>query len=210
MNSSIHRQSQDLRRFKSWGEEQIARLLDRNSIPYLYEHPLAVVDQGKVKIWYPDFQLPGYGVLIEYFGRTNDADYGEGMQKKQAIYEGNGPTALLVTRQDLRGDWPDVILHRIDAVLEGRLVEFRGKRKKDAFNHYSPAFAPRAQLQRPAGLQRRKGRLFTPKTSSCLGGARNMRVAYRISSRVLLCSNGGTLAVSVEATRHGRLGAPVA
>jgi hypothetical protein len=85
MKTSIHRQSQDLRQFKSWGEEQIARLLDRNGIPYSYEHPLAVVDDGKVKIWYPDLTPPRYGLIIEYFGRTNDPGYLTGMAKKQAI-----------------------------------------------------------------------------------------------------------------------------
>jgi hypothetical protein len=40
-------------RFRSWGETQIARCLNRYGIRYLYEHPLAVVDEGKTKIWHP-------------------------------------------------------------------------------------------------------------------------------------------------------------
>ena len=51
--------------FKSRGEVQIARFLDRNSILYNYEQPLAVVDQGKTRVWYPDFQLPEYSMIIE-------------------------------------------------------------------------------------------------------------------------------------------------
>jgi len=44
--------------FKSRGEVQIARFLDRNKLTYRYEHPLAVLDKGKTRIWYPDFLLP--------------------------------------------------------------------------------------------------------------------------------------------------------
>jgi hypothetical protein len=48
--------------YRSKPELQIARLLEQNSIAYKYEHPMAVVDRGKTKIWYPDFYLPEYGM----------------------------------------------------------------------------------------------------------------------------------------------------
>ncbi|MBP7936868.1 MAG: hypothetical protein KA354_19680 [Phycisphaerae bacterium] len=113
------------RRFRSWGEAQIARCLDRYRIPYLYEHPLAVVDRGKTRVWYPDFQLCRYGMLIEYCGRVGDPDYAAGMARKQTVYDENGLTALMLTQEDLRGNWPGRILGRIDEVLEDRLTAFR-------------------------------------------------------------------------------------
>ncbi len=115
-------------RFRSWGETQIARCLERFRIPYLYEHPLAVIDRGKTRIWYPDFQLRGYGVLIEYCGRDGDADYTAGMARKQAVYEDNGLTALMLTPDDLRGNWPGRILGRIEGVLADRVRAFQGAR----------------------------------------------------------------------------------
>jgi len=45
------------RGYRSRGEEQIARFLERNGIAYQYEYPLAVIDQGKTRIYYPDFRL---------------------------------------------------------------------------------------------------------------------------------------------------------
>ncbi len=76
------------RRFRSWGEAQIGRMLDRYGIPYLYEHPLAIVDdQGKTGIWHPDFQLRGYGILLEYCGRLHDSAYTDGMARKRDVYE---------------------------------------------------------------------------------------------------------------------------
>jgi hypothetical protein len=112
-------------RFKSEGETQVARLLDRFGISYLYEHPLAVVDRGKVRIWYPDFQLVGYGILIEYCGRTGDPAYTAGVRRKQAVYQANGLTGIMLTPEALRGDWPGKILGRIEETLAERLYRFQ-------------------------------------------------------------------------------------
>ena len=120
------------RRFRSWGEEQIARLLDRNRIAFLYEHPLAVVDGGKTRIWYADFRLCGYGMLIEYCGRPDDPAYAAGMARKEAVYRVNGLTALMLTPEDLRGDWPGRILGRIEGVLTDRLKVFRDYRRAES------------------------------------------------------------------------------
>ena len=114
--------------FKSWGETQIARLLERNKLPYFYEHPLAVVDDGKTRLWYVDFQLPSYGVIIEYFGRNNDPDYQAGLRKKEAVYKANGLDALPLTRDSLRGEWPTRILGQIEDILAERLDRFRAHR----------------------------------------------------------------------------------
>ena len=120
------------RRFRSWGETQIGRLLDRHGIAYLYEHPLAIVDRGKTRIWYPDFQLCGYGMLIEYFGRPHDPSYAAGMVRKRTTYEANGLTALLITPDQFRGNWPARVLGRIEKVLTGRVQAFRGARAQVA------------------------------------------------------------------------------
>ena len=121
-------------RFRSRGETQIARCLDRYGLAYLYEHPLAVVDQGKTKIWYPDFQLAGYGMLIEYFGRPDDPHYAAGMAKKKTVYDANGLSALMLKPDDLRGDWPGRLLGEIENALQHRLDTFH-----NACNDWLPA-----------------------------------------------------------------------
>lgn len=110
------------RPFRSWGETQIARMLDRHSITYLYEHPVAVIDDGKTRIWYPDFQLHGQGILIEYCGRYRDPHYAEGMARKRAVYAGNGLTALMYTPELFRGDWSRRVLDQIERVHADRLA----------------------------------------------------------------------------------------
>ena len=83
--------------FKSRGEEQIARLFDRNNIAYCYEHPTAVVDRGKTRIWYPDFYLPEYGMIIEYFGVNGNEAYDKQARHKMEVYSVNGLEGLFLT-----------------------------------------------------------------------------------------------------------------
>jgi hypothetical protein len=111
--------------YRSKAEVQIGRLLEREGIAYLYEHPLAVVDRSKTKIWYPDFTLPGYGMILEYFGMLADAGYAERTRHKMEVYRRNGVDGLFLTERSMQGDWPGRILSGIEGILEGRLAMFR-------------------------------------------------------------------------------------
>lgn len=110
--------------FKSKGEMQIARLLDRNNIAYQYERPVAVVDRGKVRIWYPDFDLPEYGMIIEYFGVNGKQDYDEQAKYKIKVYKQNGIEGLFLTEACFKGDWPGQIVGQIEDVLKSRIDRF--------------------------------------------------------------------------------------
>jgi DNA helicase IV len=110
--------------YKSWGEEQIARFLDKNKIAYQYEYPLAVIDRGKTRLNYPDFRLPEYGIIIEYFGMNGDSGYDEKARHKMAVYKQAGIDGLYLTRDSLRGDWPTKILSGIENILKTRLDQF--------------------------------------------------------------------------------------
>jgi len=110
--------------YKSWGEEQIARLLERNRIAYQYEYPLAVLDRGKVRIYYPDFRLPEYGLIIEYFGINGDPGYSKRARHKTEVYRRAGIDGLFLTRDSLTGDWPSKIMGQIEDILKGRVNKF--------------------------------------------------------------------------------------
>jgi len=112
--------------YKSWGEEQIARLLDKNQIAYQYEYPLAVIDRGKTRLNYPDFRLKDFGIIIEYFGVNGDSGYDERAKHKIEVYKQSGIDGLYLTRDSLRGDWPGKILGGIEDILKGRLEKFYG------------------------------------------------------------------------------------
>ena len=122
--------------YKSWGEKQIARLLDRYGISFRYEYPTAVVDRGKVRIYYPDFTLPEYGIIIEYFGVNGKSAYDEQAKHKMKVYQQAGIEGLFLTRDSLRGDWPTRIVGQIEKTLSNRLEKLH--------NHYNGAAASRA------------------------------------------------------------------
>ena len=109
---------------KSKGEVQIARLLERNGIAYQYEYPLALVDRGKTRIWYPDYRLPEYGMIIEYFGVNGDSGYNERTRHKMEVYKQAGSEGLFLKKDSLAGDWPNKIMAKIEASLKGRLDRF--------------------------------------------------------------------------------------
>lgn len=115
--------------FRSEAEAQIGRCLTYHGVEYLYEHPLAVMDRGLVRLWHPDYQLPSYGLVIEYGGRVDEPRYTQGWRHKQKVYDANGITALMLTPDDLRGGWPTRLLNRIEDTLEQRLRRFRAVRR---------------------------------------------------------------------------------
>jgi hypothetical protein len=109
-------------------ELQIARLLERNGIAYKYEHPMAVMDRGRMRIWYPDFYLPKYGMIIEYFGVNGDAGYNERTKHKTEVYQDNGVQGLFLKEDDLKGDWPTKVMGGIENILKARLEKFRSRK----------------------------------------------------------------------------------
>jgi hypothetical protein len=110
--------------FKSRGEKQIMRLLERNGIAYEHEYPLAVIDRGKTKIWYPDFYLPEYGMFVEYFGIDGDPGYDERTRHKMEVYKKAGIEGLFLKSDSMKGDWPTRIIGQIEDILKNRLDKF--------------------------------------------------------------------------------------
>lgn len=110
--------------YRSRAEVQIAGLLDREGIAYRYEHPLAVIDQGKVRIWYPDFYLPQYGMIIEYFGVNRDADYDRRTEHKMRVYRNAGIEGVFLNEDTLKKHGSPGVIRQIERVLQQRLDRF--------------------------------------------------------------------------------------
>ena len=111
--------------YRSWGESQIALMLENQRIPYFHEYPVGVVDGGKTRLWYPDFRLADYGVLVEYCGMAGKPDYDAGMEKKKLVYRENGMPALMLKPDYFRGNWPKRLLDEVEKTLQGRLDSYR-------------------------------------------------------------------------------------
>jgi hypothetical protein len=104
--------------YRSRGEAQVGRLLDRYGIPFFYEKPLVVYDRGTRRIWHPDFTLAEFArTVVEYAGMPDIPDYQAGIIHKQKAYAANGIPAVFIYPTDLRGpDWPARVVQKIQGV----------------------------------------------------------------------------------------------
>ena len=113
---------------KSRGEREIAGFLNEQRIAYQYEYPLAVIDRGQTRIWYPDFKLPEYGMIIEYFGMNGNHSYNDQMAHKMKVYQEAGIDGIYLIESSMRGPWQELITERIEQVLEGKLRKIQRHR----------------------------------------------------------------------------------
>ncbi len=117
--------------YKSRGERQIAGFLGSRDIAFQYEYPLAIQDRGQVRIWYPDFRLPEYGTVIEYFGMNGNLAYDQQMAHKISTYKEAGIDGIYLTESSFSGDWQRCILDRIEQTLEGKLRRISAVNRED-------------------------------------------------------------------------------
>ena len=103
----------DMQEYKSAGERRIAEFLTRKDIAFTYEKPLAVVNEGQVRIFYPDYTLHDFGTIIEYFGINGNTDYIARTNRKIDIYQKNHIPFIPVYPQDFAGNWQGYILNTL-------------------------------------------------------------------------------------------------
>ena len=113
--------------YKSRGEARIAEFLSDYDIAFQYEHPLAIMDRNQLRIWYPDFRLPEYGMIIEYFGVNGNNSYNEQIAHKIQAYSQAGVDGIYLLESSLRGNWQEGVLSRIEQSLEGKLRSISSK-----------------------------------------------------------------------------------
>lgn len=115
------------RTFKSKGERTIAALLDEIGIPFQYEPPVLINDNGYERRWYLDFKLPDYSVYIEYFGIEHDRHYSMRTQHKLETFQKNNIDVIPVYPAMLRGDYAGYILSEIHRTCMKRLTGLERK-----------------------------------------------------------------------------------
>ena len=102
--------------YRSNGEAQVGRVLDRYGVPFFYEQPTLIYDRGRYEIWHPNFTLPDRnGLLVEYAGMMDVPENAADIERKREVYRGNGIHALFVYPSDLKQDeWPERLYARIE------------------------------------------------------------------------------------------------
>ena len=124
--------------FKSRGEAAIARLLSQCRIPYRYEPDLYLEDGQKRVIYHPDFYLPDYHTIIEYFGLKGHADYEQGIQKKKHLYQKNHYHLIPVYPATLQRNYETYILKSLHSHLAGRTRDLEYRLRQHGHDAYKP------------------------------------------------------------------------
>ena len=107
--------------YKSEGERKIADFLNRYDIHYVYEKPTLVQDRdSKLRVWYPDYTLPEFDIILEYYGLAGDNEYDKGIKRKQEVYLNGNNKVISVYPSMFRENWQGYILESIRGVLETR------------------------------------------------------------------------------------------
>jgi len=138
--------------YRSRGEAQVGRLLDRYGILFFYEKPLVTVHESGRTTWYPDFTLPTYGnLIVEYAGMPDRPEYMARLQRKEAAYVASRVPALFLYPKDLTGrDWPVRAISRIEQTYSRSLPTMR----YPARSALAPSPGPRFSYSRRCGYRR--------------------------------------------------------
>ncbi len=101
--------------------------LKRQGLDFTYEKPIAVVDSGKTKIWFPDFYLNDYHIIVEYLG-MNGNPYNDRINNyKRKIYKENKYDVIEIYPSDFKGHWQKKIDNSIYKTLEHRVIDYLSK-----------------------------------------------------------------------------------
>ncbi len=120
------RKPKDIRRLRSEGERLISEFLAREKIHFVHEYPIAVRDeQNQIRIWYPDFFLPGLNIVIEYLGMKGKAEYEKAVRRKTKLFKELNIDFIYVTPKRLtRPDWRHYVVSKIIEIMDSKGSEY--------------------------------------------------------------------------------------
>ena len=113
--------SSDYKNIKLPTEKNVAQYLDEKGIEYKHEVPVCVKDeQGRLRIWYPDFYPPKLGLYLEVCGseRIKDEYY-----RRECVYKENKISVVFLHYWKPVSDWKKFLDSEIDSIERGRLYE---------------------------------------------------------------------------------------
>ena len=122
--------------FKSNGERAISDILKKYNIQFEYEHPLLIKetkenDTEKLRIWYPDFWLPKYSIVIEYFGGDGNPDYDKGKEAKLKAYKSLDIDYISVYPRTIDKNLKAYLLIKIKTLINGKVRHFETRNNSE-------------------------------------------------------------------------------
>jgi hypothetical protein len=97
--------------YESSGQEAIGRMLDEYRVPFFYQNPILVWEDGERRIKRPDFTLPTYNnTVIEYTPVPDEA-----AKRDSRVYRENRIAALFLRDCDLtEPDWQQKLYDKLE------------------------------------------------------------------------------------------------
>jgi hypothetical protein len=139
--------------YKSDGEKRIGDYLQKREINFSYEKPVAVVDGGKTKLWYPDFCLDDYQILIEYLGMNGNKESAKINDYKRGVYRSNRFDVIEIYPTDFRETWQHKIDSGIRNTLENRVRNYLSKPEYDFASRSKPRNSHQAKPYRQTSFK---------------------------------------------------------
>jgi len=115
------------KKYKSNGEKAIAKLLNQYGISFNYEPDIYLKEKDKRYIWHPDFYLPKYQTIIEYFGMRGYDNYDNGTKRKKKLYYQNHYNLIPVYPETLKKDYQTYILKSLHNYQKNKLIDLERK-----------------------------------------------------------------------------------
>ncbi len=116
------------------GEKAIKGVLDKYNIDYVMEYPLLIKEQKdgdieRLRIWYPDFWLPKYSIIIEFFGLMDNPAYAKGKEDKIKAYKKLDIDCIPVYPKTIQGDLKSYLLIHIKQLINEKVRHFENRNK---------------------------------------------------------------------------------
>jgi len=119
----------------SKGELAIMEVLDKYNVDYKFDHPMLIEeekenDKLRTRIWYPDFWLPKYSIIIEFFGMMDKPNYKKGKEEKLKAYKKLDIDCISVYPKTVQGDLKSYLLINIKKLINEKVRHFENRNKK--------------------------------------------------------------------------------
>jgi hypothetical protein len=118
--------------YRSAGERQIAQFLDYAGLRFEYEPAVLIKEREYSRIWYPDFKLSDYQILIEYFGIERSHQYDEKRNYRLRTYEKNNLDVIALYPDDLTSSYQDKIFQGIENKVYRSLARYENQRYRNS------------------------------------------------------------------------------
>jgi hypothetical protein len=110
--------------YQTKDELKVGRMLDQYGIPFFYQQPTIIYNEGNNEIWKPSFTLYSYGgAVIDYVAGESKP---EQKLSRDKIYRYNQIPAVVLGPKDLeRPNWHETLYEKLEQMYQRPLDSMR-------------------------------------------------------------------------------------